>query len=149
MLLGAASVPWIIDAVPASFDPLAYFLAIIPPFALLMIFTGAHYNATVGQYATQGWANAFQTSYPSGFGPSVGGIGVMMVFSAILWGLLVIYADKVLPNEYDTHLHPLFFLGLKRRVHKDKSYDDGAEAPVDADPTNHAKGARRLVEIKV
>lgn len=38
---------------------------------------------------------------------------MMLVADIFVYGILYLYLDEVLPNEYGTHKHPLFFLGIK------------------------------------
>ncbi|CAD8103132.1 unnamed protein product [Paramecium primaurelia] len=44
----------------------------------------------------------------------------VLLFDIIFYGLLAQYLDQVVPNEYGTNKHPLFFLGVKYENQKKK-----------------------------
>lgn len=44
---------------------------------------------------------------------------ITLIVSGLVWTLLALYLDEVVPNEMGTHRHPLFFIGVgyKEPVH--------------------------------
>jgi hypothetical protein len=37
---------------------------------------------------------------------------ITLIVSALVWTLLALYLDEVVPNEMGSHRHPLFFIGV-------------------------------------
>ncbi|CAD8056529.1 unnamed protein product [Paramecium primaurelia] len=62
------------------------------------------------------------------WGISVGGYFALQASSALIYAFLYYYLEQVLPNEYGTNKHPLFFLGCKYQTQNDvlsSSYELG------------------------
>lgn len=102
------------------------------------------------------WSNMFDEAY------SFGGCLGMMFVDFWLYGFLAIYFDQVLPSEYGTKKHPLFFLSWRfwcpavGEAHKDYATleDDFCDLPefpqslTSVVPDGPAEGAANMVNFE-
>jgi hypothetical protein len=72
----------------------------------ITIFPQLNFNLTISNLAFISYSDQFP-SFDISFGQSA----LTFIVTAIVYCLLALYLDEVIPNELGTHKHPLFFLG--------------------------------------